>query len=345
MIMALRDEILEQQESINTLINKQADPIRTIANTIGRPSGIFIAARGTSDNAARYAKYVWGSNNRIPVALAAPSLFSVYHKPPQLGDRLVVGISQSGESPDLLAVIAEANQQGCSTLVITNRSDSPLADAADFVIDIQAGPEISVAATKSYTAQLGAIAMLSAAWEDKSQYWDQISMVPDFISQIFLEENQIQTYASRFRYMDQCVVLGRGFNYATAFEWSLKLKELTYTVAQPYSSADFLHGPIALVSSGFPVFALAPEGEVFDDMTTLLNRLKENNRADLFIISDNQDLLQIADCPVPLPQGIPEWLSPLTCIIPAQLFSYHLTLIKGIDPDTPRGLSKITRTK
>lgn len=343
--MSLRDEILEQQDSINTLLNKQADPIQSIAQSIGKPSGIFIAARGTSDNAARYAKYVWGYNNQVPVALAAPSLFSVYQKPPVLDDRLVVGISQSGESPDILSVLSEANRQGCNTLAITNQPESPLAAEADYVIDILAGPELSVAATKSYTAQLGAIAMLSAAWAGNSKLWKELAAIPKLISSLYEQENQIQTYASRYRYMDQCVVLGRGFNYATAFEWSLKLKELTYVVAQPYSSADFLHGPIALVSSGFPIFAVATQGDIIEDMAVLLKRLKESHRADLFIISDNQDLLQIADCPLPLPEGIPEWLSPLVAIIPAQLFSYHLTLIKGIDPDTPRGLSKVTRTK
>ena len=342
--MALRDEILEQQERVSDLLEKQADPIQSIAQAIGKPSGIFIAARGTSDNAARYAKYVLGFNNQIPVALAAPSLFSVYHQPPNLGANLVIGISQSGESPDLLAVIAEANQQGCSTLAITNRTDSPLAAEADHVIDIQAGPELSIAATKSYTSQLGAIAMLSAAWAGKPGLWEQLAEIPNFISQQFQQENQIQAYATRYRDMDQCAVLGRGFNYATAFEWSLKLKELTYVVAQPYSSADFLHGPIALVSSGFPIFAVVPRGGVFEDMAHLLKRLKETNRADLFILSENQDLLKIADCPLSLPTGIPEWLSPLVTIIPAQLFSYHLTLVKGIDPDTPRGLTKVTLT-
>lgn len=343
--MALRDEIFEQQSVISNLLQNQVDQIGAIATSIGKPASIFIAARGTSDNAARFAKYVWGNNNRIPVALAAPSLFSVYQNPPNLGDNLVVGISQSGESPDLLAVLAEANQQGCKTLAITNQSESPLAQEADYLIDVQAGSELSVAATKSYTAQLAAIAMLSAAWANNPNLWKQLASIPDFISRMLEHENQIQTYASRYRYMDQCVVLGRGFNYATAFEWSLKLKELTYVVAQPYSSADFLHGPIALVSSGFPVFAVAPEGEVMEDMSVLLKRLKDAHRAELFLISDNQDLLQIADCPLPLPQGIPEWLSPLAAIIPAQLFSYHLTLIKGIDPDMPRGLTKVTLTK
>lgn len=343
--MALRDEILEQQEVIRNLLDNQSDSIQSIAKSTGKPSSIFIAARGTSDNAARFAKYVWGYHNQIPVTLAAPSLFSVYKKPPLLKDNLVIGISQSGESPDLIAVLANANQQGCRTLAITNQSKSPLAREADYVIDIQAGPEVSVAATKSYSAQLAVIAMLSAAWSKESERWEELSDLPDFISRSMADEKQIQTYASRYLDMTQCVVLGRGFNYATAFEWSLKLKELAYVGAQPYSSADFLHGPIALVSRGFPVFGVAPQGEVADDMAALLYKLKEDHQADLFLIAENQDLLQIADCPLSLPSGIPEWLSPLVAIIPAQLFTYHLTIIKGINPDTPRGLSKVTLTK
>jgi len=343
--MPLHDEILEQPDILAGLINTQKENIEGIVNAIGSPKSIFIAARGTSDNAARYAKYVWGSYNQVPVTLATPSLFSIYHKPPNLSGMLVIGISQSGESPDLLAVIEEANRQGCNTLAITNQKDSPLANQSDFLIDIQAGAELSVAATKSYSAQLGVITMLSAAWNNSDNQWKEIQQVPGFMAQALAVETDISIFASRYRYMNQCVVLGRGYNYATAFEWSLKLKELTYVVAQPYSSADFLHGPIALVSDGFPVFAIAPQGEVFDDMAKLLTELKLNRLADLFLISDNQTLLELADCPIPIPIGIPEWLTPIIGILPAQLFSYHLTRIKGINPDAPRGLTKVTRTK
>ena len=342
--MPLHDEILEQPDVLAGLINTQKENIEGVVNSVGSPKSIFIAARGTSDNAARYAKYVWGSYNRVPVTLATPSLFSIYHKPPDLSGMLVIGISQSGESPDILAVIEEANRQKCNTLAITNQRDSPLAIQSDFLIDIQAGVELSVAATKSYSAQLGVITMLSAAWNNNDYQWKEIQQVPEFMTKALEAEPVISTYASRYRYMNQCVVLGRGYNYATAFEWSLKLKELTYVGAQPYSSADFLHGPIALVSNGFPVFAIAPQGEVFDDMAKLLSELKHNRQADLFLISDNQKLLTLADCPIPIPIGIPEWLTPIIGIIPAQLFSYHLTLIKGFNPDAPRGLSKVTRT-
>ncbi len=343
--MALRDEILEQPRAIRTFLAGSADQVQSLVYSIGKPAGVVIAARGTSDNAARYAKYVFGANNRLPVALAAPSLSSVYQTPPVFKDQLVIGISQSGESPDLLAVIDDAKAQGCPTLAITNQPDSPLAITADHVIDIQAGPELSVAATKSYTSQLAAIALLSAFWAGDQQLIKDLNAVPDLIATVLEKESQIQTFASRYRYMEQCVVLGRGFNYATAYEWSLKLKELTYTVAQPYSSADFLHGPIALVSSGFPVFAVAPRGKVFQELSELIQRLDSAHQAELFIISDDKDLLGLADSPIPLPSPIPEWISPLVTIVPAQLFSYHLTLIKGMDPDQPRGLSKVTLTK
>ena len=342
--MSLHDEILEQPDIINKLLVSQEENIYQLARTIGVPRGIFIAARGTSDNAARYAKYVWGSFNNIPVSLAAPSLFSIYHKPPDLVDLLVIGISQSGESPDLLAVVEEASRQGCPTLAITNQAESPLANQSDFVIDIQAGPELSIAATKSYTAQLGTIAMLSAAWNDQGSQWNEIKQVPEFMDKALKTELMIKNFSSRYRYMEQCIVLGRGYNYATAFEWSLKLKELAYVVARPYSSADFLHGPIALVSDGFPVFAIAPSGMVYKDMIRLITRLQQDHRADLFLISDSQEILDLADCPIPLPKRIPEWLTPMIGIIPAQLLSYHLTLAKRIDPDTPRGLSKVTLT-
>jgi glutamine---fructose-6-phosphate transaminase (isomerizing) len=343
--MALRDEIFEQTDVLSRIFSDQEEFFASLAAEIGCPKGVFIAARGTSDNAARYAKYAWGARNNIPVTLAAPSLFSVYQKPPRIRDMLVVGISQSGESPDLLAVLEEANRQGSITLVITNQPQSPLADEANHVIDISAGPELAVAATKSYTGQLAAIAMLSAAWEEDQDCKKELEKIPPAVADVLSRESQIKDYATRYRDMNQCVVLGRGYNYATAYEWSLKMKELAYVVANPYSSADFQHGPIALVTGGFPVFAVAPSGKVLQELSELISRLKENLQAKIFLVSDRPGLLKEADCPFLLPQGIPEWLSPLVTIVPAQLFSYHLTVVKGYDPDTPRGLTKVTRTR
>jgi glucosamine--fructose-6-phosphate aminotransferase (isomerizing) len=343
--MSLREEIFEQPAVLKGLTVDRCDSFLSLAEELGRPQGIFIAARGSSDNAARYAKYIWGGINKIPVTLAAPSLFSVYHQPPMLSGMLVVGISQSGESPDLLAVLQEGNRQGCRTLAITNQPNSPLAMEADYLIDILAGPELAVAATKSYTGQLAAIAMLAAAWAKDHKCLGELAAVPQLIQHALELDPLIQEYAPRYRYMDQCVILGRGYNYSTAYEWSLKLKELAYVVAQPYSTADFQHGPIALVSNGFPVFAVAPSGEVYLELAELISELKGQHKADIFLITDQKELIEKADCPLLLPKGIPEWLSPLISIVPAQLFSYHLTVVKGYDPDAPRGLSKVTLTR
>jgi len=255
-----------------------------------------------------------------------------------------VGISQSGQSPDIVSVLEEGQRQGCATMAITNAPVSPLANAADFLVDIQAGEEAAVAATKTYTAELMAVAMLSAAMGDDSAMWDALATAPDRIQQVLKLDDRIAHIAERYRYMSHCVVIGRGYNYATAFEWSLKLKELTYVVAEPYSSADFKHGPIAMVDSGFPVMAVAPSGKVYNDIHNLLGRLSESHRAELLVVSDREEALRLSQSPLKLPVGIPEWLSPLIAIIPAQLFAYHLTVAKGFDPDNPRTIHKITET-
>jgi glucosamine--fructose-6-phosphate aminotransferase (isomerizing) len=342
--MSLHQEIHQQPEVLQKLASSQRDAVENFAAAYGKPRRILIAARGSSDNAARYAKYVLGAFNGIPVTLATPSLFSLYQCTPDLQDTLVIGISQSGESPDLLAVIEEGRHQNCPTLAVTNQPDSPLAQAAEQVLDIQAGTEKSIAATKSYTGQLLAIAMLSAAWAESAEQWRDLERVPGAVISMLGQENRLQGYAESFREMDKCIILGRGYNYATAYEWSLKLTELAYLFVQPYSSADFQHGPIAVVRDGFPVFAVAPRGAVFEGLADLLTRLKQDHRARLMIVSDDQSALDQGDAPVPLSGTLPEWLTPLEAITAGQLFTYHLTIAKGYDPDHPRGLTKVTKT-
>lgn len=344
--MSLHAEIHEQPAVFQHGLQKNRATVQKIAQAVPLSSihHAFIAARGTSDNAARYANYLWGAMNRLPVTLATPSLFSLYHQPPTLRGALVVGISQSGQSPDIVNVLAEGKRQGQPTLAITNEPDSPLANTADFVIDIQAGVETAVAATKTYTAELLAIAMLSAAWAGDPKLFDLLAKLDDWGTAVLAQNSKIQQLAQRYRFMQQCVVLGRGYNYATAFEWSLKLKELTYVVAEPYSSADFQHGPIAIVERGFPVMAIAPSGAVLADMHDLLQRLAREKQAELLIISNDEATLALAASPIALPSDLPEWLSPLIGIIPAQLFCYHLTRVKGFNTEAPRGLNKVTRT-
>ncbi len=305
--MSLHDEIFEQVDVLSNLLSSQKGEIERIARRIEQaaPAYAFLAARGTSDNAGRYANYLWGSFNRLPVALATPSLFTYYQRPPSLKGALVVGISQSGQSPDIVSVLEEGRRQGSLTLAITNAANSPLAAAADFVIDIQAGEERAVAATKTYSAQLMAIAMLSAALCGDPALEQRLEYVPGWTAEALELDEQIAGMAERYRYMSRCVVIGRGYNYATAFEWSLKLKELTYVVAEPYSTADFQHGPIAIVDRGFPVLAVAPGGRVYGDVLSLMERLRDELKAELLVISDQAEALEIAQSPLRLPDRDP----------------------------------------
>ena len=345
--MTLQSEIFEQPERLSALLANQRQTADKIAKTIHQRAirWVFLAARGTSDNAGRYANYLWGAQNGLPLALATPSLFTYYNQPPQLKDALVVGISQSGQSPDIVSVLSEGRQQGSLTLAITNEPASPLASTADLVFDLQAGSEKAVAATKTYTAELMAVAMLSVALTENKAWWKELARVPWWVEKVLRQDAPIARMAERYRYMRQCVVLGRGFNYCTAFEWALKLKELTYVVAEPYSSADFRHGPIAMIEGGFPVMAVAPNGKVFETMLDILGRLRHEQSAELVIISDEKRALSLAQSPVLLPSGMPEWLTPIVSIVPAQLFAGHLTLAKGYDPEKPRTLAKITETQ
>lgn len=344
--MTLHSEIFEQPERLAALLKNQKKTVLEIAHAIQsrRVQYAFLAARGTSDNAGRYANYLWGAHNQLPLALATPSLFTLYQSPPRLQSALVVGVSQSGQSPDIVSVLEEGRKQNCLTLAITNLPDSPLARAADFVLEIQAGPEKAVAATKTYTSELLSIAMLSAALSGSNERWNELALVPEWARHVLNLDDRIAQMTQRYRYMAHCVVLGRGFNYATAYEWALKLKELTYTIAEPYSSADFQHGPIALVEGGFPILAVAPRGKVFDSMKEILTRLRNQMNAELVLISDNTDALALAQSPVQIPPQIPEWLTPLVSIIPAQLFACHLTIVKGYDTEKPRSITKVTET-
>jgi len=344
--MTLHSEIFEQPERLAALLENQKQTVLEIAKAIKSRNVpyAFLAARGTSDNAGRYANYLWGAHNQLPLALATPSLFTFYQSPPKLQNALVIGVSQSGQSPDIVSVLEEGRKQNCLTLAITNIPDSPLAKAADFVLDIQAGAEKAVAATKTYTTELMAIAMLSAALSDSQEYWNQLASVPEWARYVLKLDQNIAQMAQRYRYMTHCVVLGRGFNYSTAYEWALKLKELTYTIAEPYSSADFQHGPIAMVEGGFPILAIAPKGKVHDSMKEMLTRLRTQMDAELVLISDDTDSLKLAQSPIQLPPQIPEWLTPLVSILPAQLFACHLTTVKGYDTEKPRSITKVTET-
>ncbi len=339
-------EIHEQPAALERFLSTGLEPVRALAARL-RSDGIrhvFIAARGTSDNAGRYAQYLFGIQNRLLVSLATPSLFSIYQRPPDLRATLTLGISQSGQSPDLVAVLDEARRQGGLTAAITNNPGSPLAAAAEHVIPLLAGEERSLAATKTYTTQLAALAALSAELSEDSQAaLAGLAKIPPALSAVLERRAEIQAVAERYRYMQHCVVIGRGLNYATAFELSLKLKELTYTIAEPYSSADFLHGPLALIEPGFPIFLIAPQSAVLPELLDFLDKLGQRC-GEVIAISDVPEVNSRVTRSLPLPVSLPEHLSPISAIVPGQLFAMYLAHTRAIDVDHPRGLSKVTET-
>jgi glutamine---fructose-6-phosphate transaminase (isomerizing) len=345
--MGLRDEILEQPAVVRRLLVDGRLQIESIAASLRTHpiEHVVIAARGTSDHAAIYAQYVFGARHRLPVALAAPSLISLYGVEPRFGRSLVIGISQSGESPDVVGVIAAARGQGVSTVAITNTSGSPLATAADHSIDLLAGREQAIAATKTYTAELTAVAMLSAALAEDAGAFAALDAVPASVEAALDAEGDAVRVAGARAAMAGCVVLGRGFEYATARELALKLKELARVIADPYSSADFLHGPLALVEPGFPVLAVAPSGAAAPGLLELLGTLRTAHGADLIVISDRADALAQGAAGLALPAGLPDWLMPIASIVPGQLLAFHLARAKGLDPDSPRSIRKVTLTR
>lgn len=344
--MAMWDEIFEQPAALERVITLNQGVTEGINAALKGTeiSHVVIAARGTSDNAARYAQYVWGARNRLPVGLAAPSLFSVYERPPALKSALVVGISQSGQSPDIVAVLAEANRQQQPTLAITNDPGSPLAAEADHVFLLHAGPERAVAATKTYTTQLGAIALLSVTLGRDTAGREALSTIPLHIRHVLGQSSAIAEMARSHASVDHCAVLGRGFNYSTAFEWALKLQELAYVLAQPFSGADFLHGPVAMIEPGFPILAVDVSGPTHPGVHSLLADMVERG-AKLVVVSNAEATLALSDAAIRIPAAASEWISPIPAIVAAQLFTYHLAVAKGVDPDRPRSLSKVTKTR
>lgn len=341
----LEREIAQQPARIEGLLRDGFGAVRAAAEAIAarRPRFVVIAARGTSDNAARYAKYLFGARQGWVTALATPSLHTLYDAQLDLSQALTIGISQSGRSPDVVSVLRAAAAQGGPTLAITNDTTSDLAQAAEFVLYQRAGDERSVAATKTYTTQLAVLAMLSTALAEDPRAEDALAAMPDKMAETIALTDDLAKHAERYLDVPYYFTVGRGFNYCTAFEIALKVKETNYVIAEPYSPADLLHGPVAVVEGGFPVLAVAPTGKAASNMDEALNVLRDRG-ARLLIIADDPARLAKADVPMPLPRDVPEWLSPLVAVIPGQRWAQRLAEARGLDPDRPRGLSKVTLT-
>ena len=338
-------EIDEQPGALARLLAMRRHDVREVAARIRAfdPAWVVIAARGTSDNAARYAQYVFGAFNRLSVALAVPSLFTLYNAPPQLGRALTIGISQSGQSPDVVAVIEEARRQGGVTLAITNDATSPLA-AAEHNLLLASGTEHAVAATKTYTNQLLLLAMLSVELAGDERRGAELELVPQAVEAALGACDGIAEVAMHYMNAGRFLVLGRGFNYCTAFEIALKMKETSYVLAEPYSPADLLHGPVAMLDYGFPVVLVATAGHASDDVGAL-QAVLDGRGARTIAFSDRDDVLARATSGIRLSPGVPEWLSPIVTVVPGQMWARALAMAKGLDSDRPRGLQKVTLTR
>jgi len=344
--MSMRDEIYEQPAVIRRLLNHGREAAESMASLLQCEGvhWIYLAARGTSDHAATYAKYLLGIRNRIPVALAAPSIFSLYGAVPDLQHALVLAISQSGASPDILGVVSAAAAQGRPTGAITNTPSSALAAQADRVLELLAGEERSIAATKTYTAELTGIAMLSAALSGKDEDWGHLRAVPDWMESVLSHESQAQNAAEAYAAMDRCMILSRGLNLPTAQEWGLKMKELAGVFAEAYSTADFLHGPMAAVGRATPVLGVAPYGATYSDVLGVLRQIDQERHSPLLVLANRDEAIRLSRTPLAFPGTTPEWLAPIVSVVAAQLFCYWLTVHKGLDPERPIGLSKVTLT-
>jgi len=342
----LEQEIHEQASVIEHFLAAENDNVAKIAAAIREfdPAFVLIAARGTSDNAARYAQYLMGIEANLLVSLATPSVHTLYEANIKMSKALVIGISQSGHSEDVRQIVTDAREQGAITLGITNDETSPLANEAEYHIYLNAGEEKSVAATKTYTAQLTALALLTAHLTQNDKKLATIQKLPQMVSATIDASESVANWVERYRYMERIALIGRGLNYSTAFEIALKIKELCYIVGEEYSEADFRHGPIAIISQGFPVMVVAPTGKTLPLMLDLLGKLNERG-AECIVFSDSEEACKLATNHVALPADIPEWLSPICAVIPGQMFAYHLAAAKGHKIDEPRGLSKVTITR
>lgn len=338
------EEILEQPAALERTIAAERSKVERLARTVRERDVdlIVLVARGSSDNAALFGRYLLEITTGIPVSLAAPSVYTLYRAKPRLGRALVVGVSQSGEGEDINHVLMEARERGACTVGITNEPSSSMTKIVDETLLMHGGRERSVAATKTYTGQLLHFYMLAEALADGGLRLGY-ERIPDFAARALELRPVVESLVERYVFMENCVVVGRGLIYANAFEMALKLMETCYVVAERFSSADFQHGPVALVERHFPIFVFAPPGETLAGVRELLAHLKEL-RADTLIFTSDGEAARLSTRTVTLPAEIDETLAVIPYVIPAQLFAALLAEAKGLDPDQPRSLAKVTRT-
>ncbi|HHY64397.1 MAG TPA: SIS domain-containing protein [Clostridiaceae bacterium] len=339
-------EILQEPKVIESCLSLNQKTISAItARLEEKPvSNVIIAARGTSDHAGVYGKYLIEVKKGIPVALAAPSVFTLYGKNVNMADSLVIAISQSGQAADALEVIKSARKQGAATVAITNTEDSPLAMMAEFHLFCGAGKEQSVAATKTFMAQIYLLAQLVAAWCGDEGFKKDLAQIPSLLIKTLESADQIKNVVNYYLFMEECFILARGMNYPIALEAALKIQETSYVRAKGYATSDFHHGPFAMVGENMPVIVYAPRGESLKDNREILEKLRKAG-ADILVVSNDPETLAMGDRSIRICDVENDLITPFVNAMVAQIFACNLSVLKGLNPDAPRGLSKVTYTR
>ncbi|MEU7578104.1 SIS domain-containing protein [Streptomyces sp. NPDC041068] len=346
-------EMAEQPEVLRRILDEGAPRIRETARKVAEraPRFVLLTARGTSDHAALYAKYLLEVRLGLPCGLTSMSTITAYGARPDLKDVLAVTVSQSGGSPDLVASTQAAREAGAITLAVTNNPDSALAAVSEHHIDVLAGPEKALPATKTYTASLLALHLFVESLGDTGGTGDAgnsavaaAAPLPDLAAGLLARQDEIKTLAARYRFAERMVITSRGYGYPTAKEAALKLMETSYIPALAYSGADLLHGPLAMVDNISPVIAVVTDGRGGEALQPVLDRLRGRG-ADLVVIGPRAQVEQASAGFVLPTDGVAEELQPILEIIPLQLLAYEVTIARGQDPDAPRALAKVTETR
>jgi glutamine---fructose-6-phosphate transaminase (isomerizing) len=350
-------EIHEIPGIVGALLVDGVDEVAHVTQAVdaARPSVVVIAARGTSDHAAVYARYLIESHLRLPVVLAASSLTTIYRHAMDWRGALVLGISQSGEAPDVAQVLAAARSDGALTVAITNAPGSSLARVAEHTISCRAGAERAIAATKTYAAELVVVAAMVARLVRTSPIArrhdglpEALADLPDVLKRVLHEGaawvERSGALVAAMAASDRALVVSRGFNYATALEIALKLKETSRIFADGYSSADWLHGPLALAGPAIPLLVIRPDGPIGTSIDGSIERARALGARPWIIGARELAGPEQGVRAVALPVDLPDSLTPLAFVIPGQLLAEAVARRRGLDPDAPPGLTKITRT-
>ena len=337
----MASEIAEQPEMFNRILANR-NQINEVAKAIAKtnPHTVLFAARGTSDHAAIYGKYLAETQCGLASGLISPSSFTVYEAKPNYQGVLLIAVSQSGGSPDLVQSARISKECGATVLAITNNPDSPLAKVANFHLDVKAGPELAVAATKSFSAQMFVLKIFFDSFIDKAD--PSIFALPEAAHQVATQYSKADEFAAHLVGKSRLILTGRGFAYPTALETALKIMETVYIDAHAFSAADLLHGPMAMVTKTHPVLVVAPDGKALQAIAPVIQRLSETTNQ--LLVAGGQQSRGLGHARLAIEHGLSEQLSPLIDIIALQRMVWQLAISAGNDPDNPRGLKKVTET-